>query len=267
MAKFKGKLSLSTINSLKGFLDFYTRGDETIVRTWPKNRGKSQTPASIPWQRVFANFMECYGSFTLGGPIFVPSSISGKEWSSRDYLMSTYYGKMQMPEGWTYDTRPPWPPPIPDPRDRLFVIGPPRGFFGALSGVVLLWKRCPQGQTHIYRTLDPPRYHRKAFYIRRQKHVEITQFTPQNGIYVGTSAQRGDFGPFNQRTFFFVNLNTRYYFLMITGNPFGHFHVSQSPWFVLSVKPGPGGGEVGATIQGPVLLTPYMLDHPDRPIV
>lgn len=266
MAKFKGSLNIATINSLKGFLDFYTVGDHTIVRTWPKNRGKSQTPASIPWQRIFANFMTCHKNLEGGGDIYIPHATTGREWTSRDYLMSTYYGKMKMPPGFLLDTRDPWPPPIPDPHQRLFVVTIPDAAYSIFSGVVLRWWRCPQGPNTIYTTYDPPTYHYQDFIRRRQKHITVPVYTPRNTPFTPFGTHDLDHPRYNRFATFFRQLSRRFYFFMVSWRATPGRYVSQSPWFVAEIKPGPGGGEFGATMLGPFPLNPNHLKYPDLPL-
>lgn len=266
MAKTKSKIDRSIVDGLKGVLDFYPRGNETIIRRWPVNRGASQTPRSVPWQRVFACFHHYWTGMWIGGPPDVHRSLLGKSWTRRDYTMWLYYGKSPRPPDLLPDLRDPWPPPCPDPLNRFALFNRPTATYSIFSGVNLYYSRHPAGPTVVSYTYELPRYQRRYAIERGQRHEIGAAIAPPDSPMTEADG-RIHASPYGtNRARFFRVLNRRFYFFIY---PYTLLHkrtMSMSPWYVALVRPGPTGTEWGATIDGPLDLGIDHLVHPDRPL-
>ncbi len=266
MAKTKGTVSLKIVDQLKGILDFYPRGNETIIRTWPRNFGRSQTPASIPWQHVFACFHQLYKGLWIGGPPSVHRSLTGKGWTQRDYTMWLYYGSSPKPPDLLIDRRDPWPPPCPDPFNRMAIFNQPVGSYSIFNGVALYFSMHPHGHAQVWVTYEMPRYQRRYATTRRDRHEIGASIVAPDAYYSLRGADMFDSAWGTNRAFFHRQLDRRFYFFMVPFTGAYRRTISVSPWYVARVKPGPTGTEWGATIDGPWQLTTSHMDYPERPL-
>jgi len=83
------------IDGFKGTLDFYYYMGLPCCRKWPRNQGKSQTPASVAQQPAFTY---CSQSWMTVSPVVRQAYIDiafecglhAKDWFTRGYLTGIY---------------------------------------------------------------------------------------------------------------------------------------------------------------------------------
>ena len=260
MAKTKHAIARKIIDTFKGTLDFYPRGEETIIRTWPKNRGKSQTPRSLRWTAFFKCFHLYYSSSRTFPLEYFPSAAVGPSWSRRDYAMWLWYGKMPLPDYFVRDERTPWPPVCDDPLGRFFQVGNFHGTPRLFGGATIQYTRRPFGGNRVYMTHELPHYQRK-WVIRRGDRCQVAPLIgPPDGLLTPFGGNAYDDPPYTNRFTYFDSLDHPV-FWFLTGGGLGLYHyVSTSAWYWGYIRPGPAGGFLGAQYIGPQVLTPYQID-------
>lgn len=264
MAKTKGKIDQITVDQLRGVLDFYPRGNETIIRTWPRNKGNSQTPRSVAWIPTFNCFHINFRPWRFGLDLSYFQLVLLHEWTMRDYLMSRWYGNVSPSYNLKYDTRDPFPPPCPDPLQRFFLAHPVRADY-TLDGRLriihrvfppyhrnMFWYDTPPSMLHQYRTTRGVRCQVGTDFIPAGNPDLLGGMSgysdPVANFYSWRYAQLG-------KPYFYFYA-TRWYQEVIGGKLVrGPWGVTVSPWYYVICRPGPGGGPLGATVEGPHLFT------------
>jgi len=85
---------MKIIDGFKGTLDFYYYMDIPCVRAWPKNKGRSQTPASVAQQPAFIYANSLWSQLSP----FVIEAYDSLAYNCglhrKDWLIRGYYGKI-----------------------------------------------------------------------------------------------------------------------------------------------------------------------------
>lgn len=261
MAKTKHSVSDDIIGGFKGTIDFYPRGEETIIRTWPRGRNVPQTPRSASWAHFFKCFHKYYGSHIESPLNHYENAVTGPTWSRRDYAAHLWYGRAAVPSWFVRDEREPWPPPCPDPLGRFFQVGRFHIDVSLGGGCHMWYVRRPWGGNRVYMTHNIPHF-RKSYATVRGKRCqvapELLHFAPTITTIAGNANDTNP--PYTNRAFFYDSFNHPIFWFLGPGGGLYHY-LSTSAWYYGQIIPGPGGGWLGAHFTEPLVLTPSRIEY------
>lgn len=269
MAKVKGKVEMKIVDLLRGVLDFYPRGNETIVRTWPRNKGNSQTPASLAWVPTFVCFHKLWREFVMGLDLSRYDVALLYNWTLRDFYMSRFYGKLSDGYRFLYDNRDPLPAPCPDPLHRFFCYHGIGASFSLINWVRIYHKLTPAwGQSMLLYDTPPSKLTR---YVTKRgvRHKVASDFTPTSrpryvaGMWPTVQGEANFYSQFYWdigRPCFYLVSHGANYLPPLNIIPIGPKGITVSPWYYFVPRRGSPPLTPLWYVEGPFPFTDYVAD-------
>ncbi len=94
MVIIKEMLGQKQIDGFKGSIDFFYYMGKAVARRWPRNQGKSQTPASVAQQPMFTYVQRLWKETSPFVKAAYESLARDGALHRKDWFMRGYYGKI-----------------------------------------------------------------------------------------------------------------------------------------------------------------------------